>query len=72
VPKDDRFQVISERPPLDLVVAQNYLGIEHTDDCVIIQITLNQGRSVDQKKAFFNAIADGLHERLELRRETLS
>ena len=36
---------------------------------VFIQVTLNAGRSVDQKRAFYKAIADGLHERLNLRRE---
>jgi 4-oxalocrotonate tautomerase len=69
VPKNDRFQVISERPAVDLVADRNYLGIDRTDDCVIIQVTLNQGRSLDQKKAFFKAVADGLHDRLKLRRE---
>jgi 4-oxalocrotonate tautomerase len=33
-----------------------------------IQVTLNAGRAVDQKRAFYKAIADGLHERLSLRR----
>ena len=38
-------------------------------DCVFIQLTLNAGRTVDQKRAFYKAIADGPHERLRLRRE---
>ena len=33
------------------------------------QVTLNAGRTVDQKRAFYKAIEDGLHERLSLRRE---
>src|SRR5262249_51816463 len=69
VPKDDRFQVITEHPKNDLVVDRHYLGIERSDDCVLIQITLNAGRTVELKKAFFKAVADGLHERLKLRRE---
>jgi phenylpyruvate tautomerase PptA (4-oxalocrotonate tautomerase family) len=36
---------------------------------VVIQITLNKGRTVELKKAFYKAIADGLHARLGLRRE---
>jgi phenylpyruvate tautomerase PptA (4-oxalocrotonate tautomerase family) len=36
---------------------------------VFIQVTLNVGRTVDMKRAFYKAIADGLHERLSLRRE---
>jgi len=34
-----------------------------------IQLTLNAGRTVDQKRAFYKATADGLHERISLRRE---
>jgi 4-oxalocrotonate tautomerase len=69
VPKDDRFQVITEHPAEGFVFDPNYLGIQRTKDCVFIQVTLNAGRSVDQKRAFYKAIADGLQKRLKLRRE---
>jgi hypothetical protein len=36
---------------------------------VFIQVTLRGGRTLDQKKAFYKAIADGLNERIGLRRE---
>jgi phenylpyruvate tautomerase PptA (4-oxalocrotonate tautomerase family) len=68
-PADDRFQLITEHPPENHIFAPNYLGISHTPDLVFIQVTLNAGRSVETKKAFYKAVADGLHERLELRRE---
>lgn len=68
-PTDDRFQVINEHPAENLVADETYLGIERTRDCVIIQVTLNAGRTVEMKKAFYKAVADGLHERLGLRRE---
>jgi 4-oxalocrotonate tautomerase len=69
VPKDDRFQIIGEHEAADLVIDPTYLGIQRTKDCILIQITLNEGRSVDIKRAFYKAVADGLHERLGLRRE---
>ena len=69
VPKDDRFQIITEHAPADLVIDPTYLGIRRSPDCVIIQIMLNEGRSLDQKRAFYKAIVDGLTERLKLRRE---
>ena len=69
VPEDDRFQVISEHAPEDFIFDPNYLGIARSPDCVFIQITLSTGRSVEKKRAFYQAIADGLHERLGLRRE---
>ena len=69
VPNDDRFQTITEHAPTDFIVDPNYLGIQRSPDCVIIQITLSDGRTVDQKRAFYKAIADGLNSRLNLRRE---
>jgi 4-oxalocrotonate tautomerase len=69
VPKDDRFQIITEHGSSDFIVDPNYLGIQRSPDCVIIQITLNEGRTIDQKRAFYKAIADGLNSRLDLRRE---
>lgn len=69
VPADDRFQIVAEHSPNDFIVDQNYLGITRTDDVIVIQVTLNAGRSVDVKRAFYKAVADGLHQRLDLRRE---
>jgi phenylpyruvate tautomerase PptA (4-oxalocrotonate tautomerase family) len=69
VPKDDRFQVIAEHSPGNLVIDPDYLGIHRTPDAIVIQVTLNEGRNVEMKKAFYKAVADGLHERLRLRRE---
>lgn len=69
VPKNDRFQVITEHPAESFIFDPSYLGIQRTKDCIFIQVTLNDGRSVEQKRAFYKAIADGLHERLKLRRE---
>lgn len=69
VPKDDRFQVIAEHPEHSLIADENYLGIKRTQDCVFIQITLNAGRSVAQKKSFYRAVAKELRSRLGLRVE---
>ena len=69
VPKDDRFQVIAEHAADAFIFDPTYLGIERSADCVFIQVTLNEGRSVSLKQAFYKAIADGLFERLNLRRE---
>jgi 4-oxalocrotonate tautomerase len=68
-PKNDRFQIIAEHPAEDLVANPDYLGIKRSKDCIVIQVTLNEGRTVEQKRAFYKAVADGLHRRLGLRRE---
>jgi 4-oxalocrotonate tautomerase len=69
VPKNDRFQVITEHSRAALQFDRTYLGIERSDDCVFLQITLNAGRTLEVKKRFYKAVADGLHEKLKLRRE---
>jgi len=69
VPKDDRFQVIAEHDAANFVFDPNYLGVRRTEDLVMIQITWNEGRTLEQKKALYKAIADGLAESLSLRRE---
>ncbi len=48
VPKDDRFQVISEHEKGSLVFDPNYLGIRRSDDCIFLQLTLNSGRAMAQ------------------------
>jgi phenylpyruvate tautomerase PptA (4-oxalocrotonate tautomerase family) len=68
-PKNDRFAVINEHPPENFIADPTYLGIARSPDCVFIQVTLNEGRTVEVKRAFYRAIADGLHEKIGLRRE---
>jgi phenylpyruvate tautomerase PptA (4-oxalocrotonate tautomerase family) len=67
VPEHDNFQILTEHDELHFIHDPNYLGIEYTLDLVIIQITLNEGRTQDQKKLLFKSIAEGLHEQLGLR-----
>ena len=69
VPENDRFQVIQEYDDDNFVFDRSYLGIPRTDDLVMIQITWNEGRSTDQKRALYKAIADGLHAGIGLARE---
>jgi phenylpyruvate tautomerase PptA (4-oxalocrotonate tautomerase family) len=68
-PANDRFQVIAEHPPEGHIADYGYLGITRTQDCVFVQVTLNAGRTLEQKKGFYKAVADGLHDRIGLRRE---
>ncbi len=69
VPQNDRFQVIHEHEADDFLFDADYLGIHRTDDLVIIQITWNEGRTVEQKKALYKAIAEGLKAAIGLRLE---
>jgi 4-oxalocrotonate tautomerase len=68
-PEGDRFQVFTEHPPGRLVADPGYLGVLRTDGFVAVQVTMNAGRSLEQKKGFFAQIADGLQARAGVRRE---
>jgi phenylpyruvate tautomerase PptA (4-oxalocrotonate tautomerase family) len=69
VPEGDKFQVINEHAPDGLNVSEAYLGNRYSKDIVLIQITLNAGRSLELKKAFYKRIVDDLHAELKLRSE---
>jgi phenylpyruvate tautomerase PptA (4-oxalocrotonate tautomerase family) len=69
VPANDKFQIITEHAAEDLNIADNYLGNAYSNDIMIIQITLNAGRTVEMKKAFFKRIADDIHAQLNVRRD---
>lgn len=69
VPVKDNFQIITEHDANTLVYDPGYLDIARTDGIVIVQITLNDGRTVELKKAFYKALADRLHRELGIRME---
>jgi 4-oxalocrotonate tautomerase len=69
VPNDDRFMIVSEHDADDFVHAQSYLGINYTADLIIIQITANDTRTVEQKQAFFARVATVLADNPGLRKE---
>lgn len=69
VPPQDRFQIITEHAKSHFIYDPSYLNIKRTDDLIMIQITLNQGRTVDLKKALYKRIAELLHQELRVRKE---
>jgi phenylpyruvate tautomerase PptA (4-oxalocrotonate tautomerase family) len=60
VPENDRFIMISQHDADEFDCDPNYLGINRSDDLVIVQITCNSGRTVEMKQALYRGIADNL------------
>ena len=52
VPGHDHFQVITQHDKNSLIYDPSYLDIPRSDGVVFIQITLNEGRTVELKKLF--------------------
>ena len=71
VPEDDRFMTITEHDADTFSYGANYLGIQRSDDLVIIQITVSNTRPVAQKKALYRRIAERLTENPGLRPEDI-
>jgi len=69
VPADDQFMTIREHAAADFRYGASYLGVARSDDLVLIQITANDTRSLDQKKALFRRIAELLGESPGIRPE---
>jgi phenylpyruvate tautomerase PptA (4-oxalocrotonate tautomerase family) len=56
VPEEDRFMVITEHDPEDLVFSRSYMGMARTDDFVLIQLTVSNTRTQAQKNALYASI----------------
>ncbi|SOE87571.1 Tautomerase enzyme [Burkholderia sp. YR290] len=70
VPPNDKFQVVTRHAPEELIFpADGYLGIRYSPSIVFIQVTWNAGRTIEVKKAFYAAVADGIHQKTAIRKE---
>ncbi|HEY8608279.1 MAG TPA: tautomerase family protein [Noviherbaspirillum sp.] len=69
VPEDDQFMTITEHDAANFRYGATYLGVNRSDDLVYIQITANNTRTLDQKKALFRRIAELLADSPGLRPE---
>lgn len=69
VPHDDIFMLITEHEASNFVYDNQYLNVQRSDDLVMIQITLNNTRTLEMKKALYKRMADELAESPGLRRE---
>ena len=71
IPPGDRFQVITQYPPGDLIYSPDYLGVARSDRVVFVQVTMSVGRKPQQKRALFKRMAEILAASPGLRPEDL-
>ena len=70
-PSQDRFQVVTEHSAGGLIYDSTYLGVQRTDNIVLVQITLSTGRKLAQKRKLFKRMAEILQESPGLRPQDL-
>jgi hypothetical protein len=66
-PDGDRFIVVSEHAPENLIYDPHFLGMERSPDFILIQVTSTVGNNKEAKLAFFRYIADELNSKLGVR-----
>ncbi|MFK9083896.1 tautomerase family protein [Pseudomonas neuropathica] len=69
VPENDNFQILAEHDEQHFIFDPHYLGIQRTDALVVIQITLSEGRTLEQKKLLYKTIVENLNTQLAVRLE---
>jgi 4-oxalocrotonate tautomerase len=69
VPEEDRFVTVSEHSESEFQFSKTYMDIARTDDLVILQITVSNTRTIEQKKALFARIVELLGQKPGLRKE---
>ncbi len=62
VPEDDRFMTVTEFDASTFSASRTYMGIARSDDVVIIQITANNTRNLEQKQALYRRLVEVLGE----------
>src|SRR5262249_57655345 len=63
-PKDDRFQVIAEHDESNFIYDPHFFGISRSKDLIFVQLTLAEGRTLEQKRRFYKRLAHDLHHHL--------
>ncbi|MCJ2133265.1 tautomerase family protein [Methylobacterium sp. J-026] len=66
-PDGDRFIVINEHDPENLIYDPTFLGSSRSADFILIQVTSTVGNDQASKRAFYRFVADELGSKLSVR-----
>ncbi len=65
VPATDRYQILTQHEPFELVALDTGLGIERTEGLVMVRFA-SKTRTPEAKVALYRALARNLEERLQI------
>ena len=66
-PDGDRFIVVNEHAPENLIYDRHFLDMDRSPDFILIQVTSTVGNTKELKFAFYRQIADELTSKLGVR-----
>jgi phenylpyruvate tautomerase PptA (4-oxalocrotonate tautomerase family) len=58
-PERDRYQVVTQHPPGEMVALDTGLGLERSSDLVIVRVT-SRRRTDEMKQSFYRLLAENL------------
>ena len=71
VPPDDKFHIVHQLEPSDLIAHPSYGEVSRSAELIVVEITLNAGRSVEIKRNIYRRMARNLERAVELRPDDL-
>jgi 4-oxalocrotonate tautomerase len=63
IPEGDRFIILTAHAPNELFVDLSFMGMNRTNNFVLVHATIRRGRSTEIKQAFYQQTARLLSER---------
>jgi 4-oxalocrotonate tautomerase len=62
IPEGDRFIVVTPHGENQLFIDATYMGVQRTEQYLLVQIFLSRGRTAEQKQALYVRVAERLYE----------
>ena len=60
IPPDDLFQIIHVLPPAQFRHTRSFLGLNYSDDLILLEITFISGRPKEKRLGLLKALNDGV------------
>ncbi|WP_323816631.1 tautomerase family protein [Cellvibrio sp. NN19] len=71
VPLDDRFQVVHQHEPYELIYDKHYMGGPRSENYVLICVTAGRVRSTKVKQEFYQNLVECLNKLIAIRPEDI-
>jgi phenylpyruvate tautomerase PptA (4-oxalocrotonate tautomerase family) len=70
-PQDGRMQIFHQLEPHELVANPSYGGAARSSELIVVEVTLNAGRTVEVKRNLYRQMARNLERAVSLRSDDL-
>lgn len=65
VPERDRYQIVSQHKPYEMIIQDTGLGFERSEKVLLITLTSRQ-RKTEDKQTFYQELVESLKEKCEI------